>query len=157
VGSQNFWSSLASIATIIGAGVVIYAAFLAVSQLKEMTKARHLEAMLRVYDMIGSERARSSRRFIYSELRSQPEDITSEEREKIEDVSAVLDRIGTLVEAGLVPEGLLFASHYEMIILSWDTLAPYILYRRLNLDVTYARHFEHLADLARNYQSIHEG
>jgi Domain of unknown function (DUF4760) len=155
LGSQNFWSSIASIATIIGVGVVIYAAFLAVNQLKEMTKARHLEAMLRVYEMIGSEEARSSRRFIYSELKSKPEAITPEERDKIEEVSTMLDRVGSLVSAGLVPADLLFGSHCEMIIVSWERLEPYILYRRRHLDGTYASHFEQLASAARKYQSIH--
>jgi hypothetical protein len=153
LGSQNFWSSAASVATIIGAGVVIYAAVVAVGQLKEMTKTRHLEAMLRVYDMIASPEARASRRFIYSDLRSAPGKVTSEEREKIEDVSVMLDRVGALVSAGLVPQDLLFASHREMIIRSWDKLAPYVAYNRLHRYPSFASHFEQLASLARNHQT----
>jgi len=155
LGSQNFWSNLASIATIIGAFVVICAALIAVSQLREMTKARHLEAMLRVYDMIGSEKARSSRNFIYTQLRSKPDTVTPEEREKIEEVSVMLDQVGSLVKAGLVPSDALFESHCEMITLSWKRLAPYILHRRRHLDSTFASHFEQLAESARIYQSRH--
>ncbi len=151
MGSQNFWSDAASVATIIGAGVVIYAAVVAVGQLKEMTKTRHLEAMLRVYDMIASPEARASRRFIYSELRSAPDRVTSEEREKIEEVSVMLDRVGALVSAGLVPKNLLFASHREMIIRSWEKLAPYINYWRMHRYPSFASHFELLADLAKKY------
>ncbi len=155
LGSHDFWGNFASIATIIGAAVVIYAAFVAVSQLREMTKARHLEAMLRVYDMIGSEKARSSRRFIYSELRSKPDAVTPEERENIEYVSVTLDQVGALVSAGLVPSDQLFGSHCEMITKSWDRLTPYILYRRRHLDRTFAINFEKLANSARAYQSAH--
>src|SRR5262249_24563216 len=138
---------------IIGVVLVIIAAFLALGQLKEMTKAGHLEAMLSVYEMIGSEKARSARAFIYTKLRSQPGEITPEEREKIEDVSVMLDQVGTLATAGLVPIESLLESHCEMIILSWDRLAPYIFYRRRHLDRTFASHFEQLANSARTYQS----
>ena len=153
LGSQNFWNSAASVATIIGAIVVIYAAVVAVGQLKEMTKTRYLEAMLRVYDMIASPEARASRRFIYSELRSAPDRVTSEEREKIEEVSVMLDRVGALVSAGLVPKDLLFANHREMIIRSWEKLAPYVIYRRLHRYPSFARHFEQLANLAQNHRA----
>lgn len=153
MGSQSFWSSAASIATIIGAGVVIYAAVVAVGQLKETTKTRHLEAMLRVYDMIASPGARASRRFIYSELKSAPGKVTSEEREKIEEVSVMFDRVGALVSAGLVPEDLLFASHREMIIRSWDKLAPYVEYSRLHRYPSFATYFELLASMARNHRA----
>ena len=155
MGDQNFWSIFASIATIIGVGVVICAALLALRQLRETTRARHLEAMLRVYEMIGSEDARSSRRFIYTQLKSNPEKITPQEQEKIEEVTVALDRIGTLVSANLVPKKLLFSSHCEMVILCWDKLSPYIMYRRLHLDdPTYATYFERLAGSARDYKTI---
>src|ERR1051325_4529892 len=74
--NSNFWSILASIATVLGFAVVSYTAIIALGQLKEMTKARHLEAMLQVYEMIGSESARKHRKFIYTELKSAPEALT---------------------------------------------------------------------------------
>src|SRR5256885_13103464 len=101
--TQEFWSVLSSVATVVGAGVVVYAAIVALGQLKEMTKARHLEALLRVYDMIGSELARKQRRIIYTELRSEPEHLTSDERELVEQVTIMFERIGKLVESDLVP------------------------------------------------------
>jgi hypothetical protein len=155
LGSNGFWNDFASLATIIGACVVIYAAFVAVSQVKEMTRARHLEGMIRVYEMIGSDRARTARRFIYSELSSEPDATSPEERDNLEYVSVSLDQIGVLVSAGLVPSEQLFGSHCEMITRSWDRLAPYILYRRHHLDHTFAVHFEELANSARAYQLAH--
>lgn len=151
--NQYLWSDLASIATIISAIVVIGAALLAVQQLREMSKARYLEGMLRVYDLIASEDARASRRFIYGELTSKPEAITAKEQEKVETVSVLLDRVGALVSAGLVPKDLLLASHHDMFIRSWDKLAPYIFYRRLHGDASYVIHFEQVADMARNFQA----
>jgi hypothetical protein len=154
LGSQGFWSDLASLAGIIGAGVVIYAAVVAVRQLKEMARSRNLEAMLRVYELIASKEARASRRFIYTELSSEPDAVTSEELDKIEEVSVTFDRVGALVGAGLVPADLLFASHRDMIIRAWDRLAPYVAYHRLQRYAAYARHFEQLAGLARDNQLI---
>jgi hypothetical protein len=142
---------IASIATTGGALVVIYAAYVAVGQLREMTKARHLEAMLRVYEIIGSENARPSRKFIHSELASQPESMTPEERDHIERTAVALDQVGALTEAGLVPIGPLFSSHGEMIFRTWEKVVPYVQYRRQNIDSTFATHFEKLASSAQHY------
>lgn len=156
-GGCRYWevlrllSNIASIATTGGVLVVIYAAYVAVGQLREMTRARNLEAMLRVYEIIGTESARSSRRFIHGELASKPESITPEERDHIENVAVALDQVGALVEAGLVPIGPLFSSHGEMICRSREKLAPHVRQRRQTIDATFAAHFEQLADSALHY------
>jgi hypothetical protein len=41
-----------------------------------------------------------------------------------------------------------------MIIRSWDKLAPYVFYRRLQRDSTFAIHFEQLADSARGNREV---
>ena len=113
--------------TVLGFFVIVYTVLVALGQLKEMTRTRHLEAMLRVYDIIGSHEARIQRRFIYTQLTSPPYQLSSEERDHIEDVSASFDRIGKLIEDGLVPRDMLFDSHCEMIIRCWIKLKPYII------------------------------
>src|SRR5918912_4022586 len=118
----NLWSTLASVATVIGVSVVIPTAVIALRQLKEMTKARHLEAMLKVYEMIGSESARKQRKFIYTELTSAPEALTSDERDQVEQVCVAFDRIGILVRSDLIPKDELFAGHCEVIIRTWRKL-----------------------------------
>ncbi|WP_305785328.1 hypothetical protein [Symbioplanes lichenis] len=103
MGAQQTWSIAASIAAVIGAVVVVCAALLTIRQLREMTKARHLAAMLQIYELIGSPDARAARRRIYRELKSEPSEVTNREREAIDDVAIILDRVGLLVKAELVP------------------------------------------------------
>ncbi|MFZ2361603.1 MAG: hypothetical protein WA040_19845 [Anaerolineae bacterium] len=155
LADPDFWSTLSSAATILGFAVVIYTAVVALGQLKEMTRARHLEAMLQVYEMIGSEEARKHRRFIYTELESKPEELTPSERKHVEQVSVTFDRIGKLVESGLIPRDELLESHCEVIIRSWKKLEPYILYHRHIVGGRHAQYFEHLAATAQEYHSRH--
>jgi hypothetical protein len=153
--NPDFWSMLASIATVLGVIVVIPTAIIALRQLKEMTKARHLEAMLQVYEMIGSESARKHRKFIYTELKSAPEALTSDEREHVEQISVTFDRIGKLVASDLIPKDELLSGHCEVIIRSWNKLEPYILHHRKVIGNYHAKHFETLANLAQEYHSKH--
>ena len=153
--SQDFWSILSSIASVLGFTVVIWTAFMALGQLKEMARSRHLEAMLQVYEMIGSDQARADRRFIYVKLKSIPASLTAEEWEYVEKVSAVFDRIGNLASHGLIPEEEFFQSHCEIIIKAWMKLEPYIMYRRRVYGGRFANQFEQLSKDACKYHAKH--
>ena len=146
---------MSSVATVVGVAVVVYTAVVALNQLKEMTKARHLEALLRVYDMIGSETARKQRRIIYTELKSAPEALTHEERELVEHVTITFERIGKLVESDLVPMNELFEGHCEVIIRTWNKLERHIRHYRTLAGGRHAKHFERLAKLAKEYHLAH--
>lgn len=147
------WSAVSSAATVTGAVVVVYAAIVAVRQLKEMTRTRYLEAMLRVYELISSDDARDTRRYIYSELRSTPDALTLEEQRQVEKASVLLDRVGSLVAAGLVPADLVLSSHSTMIANLWDRLEPYIRFHRSQRYESYVRYFEELAIAAKSFQA----
>lgn len=153
--NPEFWSILASISTILGFAILIWAAIVALNQLKEMTKARHLDAMLQVHEMLASAEARNHRKYIYIKLKSKPDKLSAEEREHIEQVSVTFDRIGNLVEYGLVPKDILFDSHCEVIIRAWQKLEPYIMHHRQLIGGRHVEHFEKLAAEARDYQSKH--
>lgn len=149
--SPTFWSIAASISTVCGFGVVIYTAIIALRQLKELTKARHLEAMVKIYEIIGSKEARELRRYIYTQLCSAPESMTDKDREVFEEVSVAFDRIGNLVKRGLVPKDELFATHSEIFIKTWQKLEPYVLYYRRVISDNYVRSFEDLKNSAQAY------
>ena len=153
--SAELWSLLASMATVLAAVLATAAAVFALRQLREMTRTRHLEAMLRVFEMMGGDEPRMQRRFIFTELKSSPDRVTPEERWKIEQVSVTFDRIGRLVQLGLVPEEELFAGHCEVIIRCWRRLKPYIEYHRQQLGGRHAKVFEGLATLAEAYHKRH--
>ena len=155
LANTTFWNIVASVAVVIQSLVVVCGIILAVNQLKEMTKTRHLEAMLRVYDMIGSPEARKQRRFIYAELKSKPGKLTSEEQEIMEQVSVTLDRIGKLAESGLMPQDDLLEGHYEVFIRTWKKLEPYIRHHRQIAGNRWVQHFEKFAKIAEDYRLKH--
>jgi|SRR3990167_6706501 len=149
------WERLSSIATVLGLIILVPATIVALGQLKEMTKARHLEAMLHVYDMIGSIEARRHKRFIYTELRSRPENLTDEEREIVENMIATFDRIGRLVESGLIPKDELLQGHSSIFLKTWGKLEPYINYQRRVIGKRHAQNFEMLVKISREYDRRH--
>ena len=154
VASPDFWSVLASVATVFGFAVVIWASIIAVRQLKESTRTRHLEAMLQVYQMIGNEDARSSRRLVYN-LDAEPGQLTAEQRDCVEKVTVSFDRIGFLVKSGLVPKDHFFESHCEVVIRSWRKLEPYIDHHIQKVGGRHAHHFRFLAQEAEKYHAAH--
>lgn len=150
--TSSFWITLGSIVALLNFSVICYAAIITLKQLKEATRFRHLQAMLQVYEQIGSNDARASRRYIYTELTSPPGDETSVDRFHIETVSVALDRIGVLVKSKLVPETELFSGHWEMIVRCWRQLKPHIEHHRATLQSSsHVIHFEQLALSAEAY------
>jgi hypothetical protein len=110
--------------------------------------------MLQVYELVSSEKARTLRKFVHENLISKPEDTTPEERQIIEEVSVVFDRVGALVSAGLVPQELLFQSHARMISRIWSRLEPYIIHYR-QVHPGHVGYFESLAKGAQQYLTSH--
>lgn len=149
------WTLFSSISTTIAAIIAAVAAIIAIKQLREMAKTRHLEAMLRVYEMIGNESAREDRRFIFNNLSSPPELITDEERNRIERVSVTLDRVGKLIKSGLVPKEEFLNSHYEMVVRCWKVLEPYILHHENKVGGRHSSHFKYLYNVADKYHNRH--
>lgn len=146
---------MSSIATVATAAIATIAAVFALVQVREMTRTRHLEAMLRVFEMLGAEDARKQRRFIYTQLKSSPERLTPEEQWVVEQVTVTFDRLGRLVEMGLVPREELFQGHCEVVIRVWARLKPYIYHHRSRVGGRHGHNFEELAKSAQEYFSAH--
>lgn len=153
----SFWNAVTAIAAVISLVVVVYGASVALRQLKELTRTRHLEAMLSVYELIGSDQARDSRRFLYSQLRSSPGDADDNEWMHVDRVAALFDRIGSLAKANLIPVDELLDSHSDVLIRSWAVVEPYAHHRRRLTGANHVRNFEWLAELARMRRAQIEG
>ncbi len=149
----QFWGIIASFSNFAALIVLIVTAAIIGRQLREMTRTRHLEAMLKVYDLISSSEARSMRKFIYNELNSDPDKISCEERNIVEQVCVDFDNIGKLVKSRLVPANELLESHCEMFIRIWQKLAPYIQHHKEVVGGRHVPHFVQLAKLAQEYHS----
>lgn len=148
----HFWDAVTAIAAVISLIVVAYGVTVALRQLKELTRNRHLEAMLRVYELIGSDQARESRRFLYSHLESDPQHVDDNAWMHVDRVATLFDRIGSLAKANLIPIGELLDSHGDVLIRSWTAVEPYVNHRRRLTGARHVQNFEWLSALARNHR-----
>ena len=150
---KELLEAIAAIVTIIGFIILIFTIIIALRQFKEMIKSRHLEALIKVYELIGSESARMDRFYIFNKLNPAPDKISMDGWLYIQRVSTTFDKIGMLVKAGLIPQKELFESHYETIVRSWIKLEPYIEYYRDNIGGRHVHNFQELARKAKIYHT----
>jgi hypothetical protein len=125
--------------------IIAIAALVAVRQLRETSRQRKFDALLRVYRTIGSSDARENRRAIYEELPNSPEKLTPEQWRLVGDVAVMFDHIGALAKFALIDEKELLETHGPMIARLWSRLEPYIQYERARLGPGRVAAFEALA------------
>jgi len=94
----DFWTILSAISTAVGAITIVVASILALSQLREMAKARFLEALIKLFEELNAPEARAARAFVFQELPSDPTEINGIARKNVETVYNQLDFVGFLVE-----------------------------------------------------------
>ncbi|MFG1812395.1 hypothetical protein ACGFIF_01400 [Kribbella sp. NPDC049174] len=146
------WSAIAALSAVMGLVVVAVAAAIALSQLRELVRARHLDAMFRVYELIGSDAARRARRYVYAELTAAPADASAVDRENVETVCITYDRVGALIAANLVPEREVMASQSKVILRTWNSVEPYVNFREAEFGIPFAPHYRELAERASRYE-----
>ncbi|MGH1363318.1 MAG: DUF4760 domain-containing protein [Calditrichia bacterium] len=122
--------TFSAIAQIISSTVVIISILVALRTLSEMKNARYLEAMLRIYDMIGSKEARTDRKYVCNKLPNNPGKLKAKDWEIVNRISTQLDRIANLVHHKLVPEKYLLHTHRHLFIKMWEQLEEHIVYCR---------------------------
>lgn len=153
--NPDFWAILASLSTIISAGVIIYAAIVAVGQLREMTRARQLEATREIFAHLETPEARELRKFVY-ELTGKPEDLSEYYQGKVLSVIATLDNVGFLVNLGLMPKDTMLPFYYDIFLKCWKKLKPYVEYQRDKRGLKkYAANLENVAKLSEEYRKQH--
>lgn len=101
------------------------AGFVAWFQLRESSKTRYLEALVRMFDDFGSKEA-----YHYADrvlgLPKRIAEFTAEERELAIWVVRVYEKIGFLVESGMMPAEYIVPLYSRRIIWTWDALWPFI-------------------------------
>ena len=147
----TFWSAVSAIGSVLALLFVAVASWIALRQFKELVRTRHLDGILRVYDLIGSQDARAARRFVFTQLQSAPGQLTDSERENVEYIAVTMDRVGFLTINGLIPEKELLESHCEVFFRTWDKVGPHITWREQATGDRYAPHYRALAERARKY------
>jgi hypothetical protein len=101
------WSDAGDIATCVQAALLIVAAYFAVSQVREASRARKLAVLMPLRYEIDSLDARRNRHALFNDL---PDDLTSlapEEDEIVDRVVVEYDNLGMLIRVGLIDVDLL--------------------------------------------------
>ena len=127
-------------------------------QVREATKSRYLEALVRMFDDFGSRDAYFDADNVLG-LPQRIEDYTPDELELATWVTRVNEKIAFLVESGMMPAEFVIPLYSRRILWTWDALQPFIKNERRLRDTDGAyrmggdgRYFEKLADRALRYR-----
>ncbi|MBF6590892.1 MAG: hypothetical protein IVW57_10250, partial [Ktedonobacterales bacterium] len=105
------------------------AGFVAWFQLREAAKTRYLEALIRMFDDFGSREAYFEADALLG-LPQRIEDFSPAEIGLASWSVRIYEKIGFLVDTGLIPEDLIVPLYSRRILWSWDALQPYIKQQR---------------------------
>ncbi len=139
--------------------VLVVAGLVAWRQLREAQRARFLGAIIHMYDELGSREAYEDADAALG-LPVSIEEYTPEELELATWTTRVYEKLGFLVESGMIPAQYIIPLYSRRIIWTWDALQPFIQEQRRLRDDGGAyrmsgdgRYFELLAKRAANYRA----
>ncbi len=151
--TANALSTIAIITQIVASISVIVGIIIALIQLREMAKARYLEALSKIFEEFRSEEFFAGRRFVYSHDRFDYNSCTSEERNKIERLINTYNRISFFVFKGMVSKNLILEMYSGAFVASWEKLENYIYVRRLATGFSdWAANFEKMAKISKVFR-----
>ena len=151
--SAACWLLAANISQVVACVAIVIAIPFAYVQLREATRARHLEALARIFEEFRSEVFFEDRRFVYSHDVFNWNACSDEERIRIERLINTYNRISFLVEKGMVPKKLILEIWSGAILASWQKLESYVIERRAITGFSdWAIQFEHLAAHSKQYR-----
>lgn len=160
---SDVWSIVTALSQFAMAGTACYAtplvllgALAAWRQLREMAKARSLEALSRVLDELSTPEMSKARRYVLTHDLPPPGSVPEDIHQQMHMVWVSFDKVGLMVEFELIPSQLALEMYYGSIIYSWEKLEPYIRYERETLKRRYQDYFEKLYDRALRYKAEHE-
>jgi hypothetical protein len=134
------------------------AGFVAWRQLREAQRARFLGAIIRMYDDLGNREAYEDADDALG-LPGRIEEYTPEEVELATWTTRVYEKLGFLVESGMIPAEYIIPLYSRRIVWTWESLQPFIRDQRRQRDDGGAyrmsgdgRYFELLARRALTYR-----
>jgi hypothetical protein len=138
--------------------VLVVAGLVAWRQLREAQRARFLGAILRMYDELGSREAYEDADAALG-LPVRIEEYTPEEMELATWTTRIYEKLGFLVDSGMIPAKYIIPLYSRRIVWTWDALQPFIQEQRRLRDDGGAyrmsgdgRYFEMLATRAADYR-----
>jgi hypothetical protein len=143
------FAEIAQIIEAIVASILLIYALVFARDLREAIRARHLDGMKFVRDLIGTEQAADNRRWVYQELEKTVRPLSSEDADRVRAICRDFDNIGLLCRHGLLPVSIVAETYNRNILDMWNRLEPIIVEWRQTLgDADYYAEFEWLADQA---------
>lgn len=136
----------------IGTSVIVIGTIIALMNLRVISKNQHL-ASVREFTKDLTETA-EDQKFVLQEFNfslKDPNPLPSEIERKVQNVVDALNRIGLLMENGLLSSKLVFSICHTMIIRLWYKLEPYVQYHEVRIGGRYGRRLARLATRAKRY------
>ncbi len=127
----NCWIIIGAIAAAIQSLVVFVAFLVAMRQIGEATRSRSLDGFIEISRELNEDSARKDRKFIYDGL---SQDLSPENFERVERIWVMFDRMGVLVEHGLVPADVALSMYFDVVIKTWIKSKNLINNKRLERD-----------------------
>jgi hypothetical protein len=139
------WDAISAISTLVGAIVVSVTAVFLYYQLKEMTAARWVEAVPKVFDMlINNDDTSRARRYIRTHDLPSPGQASPEVYEQMWKVWVSFDNLGVMISFKMLPAHLPLEMFYSTVIECWEKLEPHIMHERSKRTQRYQVFFEDL-------------
>ncbi|HKY55153.1 MAG TPA: HAD family hydrolase, partial [Anaerolineales bacterium] len=148
---SEFWTAISSISTAIASIVVIIALIFTYRQIKEMVQARHLEALLEVFNKLTPEDISKSRRYILTNDLPEPGSASPEVYEHMHKVWVSFDNLGLMVHLKMLPKEIALPMFYGQTIKFWNKLERHIQYEEYIRKTWYQIYFKQFYELSREY------
>lgn len=142
--------------TVINTLAIAIGIIIALRELKVISKAQQIEAVREFLRDLNDTEA--DRKFLYSKFDFSPEcseSLQSEDEQKVRNVINCFNRIGLLIENGLLPARLVFSICHTEIIRSVYKLESYMKYYESRIGSRYGRRLLRIAKRAKIYHDIH--
>lgn len=115
-------------------------------EIREAVRARHLDGVKYVKELIGTDEASNSRRWVYQELKKTDQPLSPEDESRVLGICRDFDHIGFLCRKELIPVDLVVETYNRNILDMWNRLEYFVTrWREQRDDEDYLWEFEWLA------------
>jgi D-glycero-D-manno-heptose 1,7-bisphosphate phosphatase len=151
MSSPELLTAISSFSTILASFAVIITIFFTYRQIREMVQARHLEALLEVFNKLTSEDVSKSRRYILANNLPEPGNASPEAYEHMHKVWVSFDNLGLMVHFKMLPKEIALPMFYGQTIKFWNKLEKHIQYEEYIRKTWYQIYFKEFYELSRQY------
>ena len=135
--------------------VLIISVPIAIMNLISIVKAFKLEAITKFLKEFSD--TEEDRKFLFREFsfdEKKQHSLPDDEEKKINNVINSLNRIGLLIDSGVIKHEVVFSLCHTVIIRCWYKLEPYITFREKLLGARYGRRIRKLTERAKRFHDI---